>query len=214
MPTPPLILMVLVALTLPCAACRSSDKSASPRSRRGSGAAALMTQSESHASVPSVRTAGPTTPAASSPSHPPTPIPPAPADEPRIAASPEAAVPPPASATPNDPASVRTDTARGAVRSDGRPEWWFGDARRESGITRLCAEALGSDMAEARRAAVEAGRARMRKTLSIDEHAAVPGESVERVWVWPLPNALVGPNRYAGYVLIAAATDEPRSTKD
>ncbi len=215
------IVVALVASGLSCAGCKSSGKSAALGSHRSGGAAALQSVGEDRTAARRVQTAGPKTPTADSPPlppptpplpahvpQPPTPIRAAQAPEPHIAASPEDAAAGPR-ALPEG-----AEVTQGGARSDGRPEWWFSDARRETGMTRVCAEALGSDMAEARRAAVEAGRGRIRKALSIDEHAAVPGESIERVWVWPLPNSRVGPKRYAGYVLIAAVTDEPRSPKD
>lgn len=96
--------------------------------------------------------------------------------------------------------------APGGIREDGRPAWWFSEAKLDSsagGRVELCAEALGVDMAEARRAAVDAGRGKLRRELGLGAGAGVPGEVIVKTWVWPLPNARAGSAHYAGYVMMA-----------
>lgn len=87
------------------------------------------------------------------------------------------------------------------MRRDGRPSWWFDDALESDGRLIICAEALGSSMLEARRAAVEAGRQRLRREFGLARAADLPEETIDRSWTWPLPNSrtLQG-NRYAAYV--------------
>lgn len=111
-----------------------------------------------------------------------------------------------ANAAPERPAPAAAETAAAkAMRTDGRPDWWFSHVQTGDGeVARVCAESLGADMIEARRAALEAGRARLRAEFGLNAEAALSGERIERTWVWPLPHGKTGPLRYAGYVLIAA----------
>lgn len=121
------------------------------------------------------------------------------------AATAETVAPPIAAAPVAQEAPARPAPSSSAAREDGRPHWWFSGAEAgAAGAVRICAEALGSDMVEARRAALEAGRGRLRSEMGLSMAESVPGEIVERAWVWPLPNSRVGPSRYAAYVLIAA----------
>lgn len=90
------------------------------------------------------------------------------------------------------------------VRGDGRPSWWFADTVRTDDRVLLCAEALGPDMMDARRSAVESARQKMRDTLGLARDASIPDEHIEHAWVWPLPNASVPEARYAAYVKISS----------
>lgn len=101
-------------------------------------------------------------------------------------------------------AEGRSDAVPLRIRDDGRPSWWFTGPRRSEAEVSVCAEALGPDMRRTREAAIEAGRARLRSELGLPGDEALPGMGVVRVWVWPLPNAQAGANRYAGYVLVTA----------
>lgn len=126
-----------------------------------------------------------------------------PTDEPQASSDPAPAAPETTSpATPRPAPSVARVPNGG--RDDGRPNWWFAESRTEDGEIRLCAEALGADMASARDAALQAARIRLRQELALGESQPIPQERIERAWVWPLPNTRVGPSRYAGYVLIGA----------
>lgn len=90
------------------------------------------------------------------------------------------------------------------VRNDGRPSWWFADTVRTDDRVLLCAEALGPEMMDARRSAVESARQKMRDTLGLARDASIPDEHIEHAWVWPLPNASVPEARYAAYVKISS----------
>ena len=183
---------VAAALVLVCilGACASSG--ARKRAERQPAPAKTQTPAPAPES-----TMGPRTPAAAEPAvADATQPPPAPAEPTTDAPS--------AAAEPPRPAPSASARAPGASRDDGRPNWWFADARREDGRVALCAEALGADMATARDASLQAARARMRQELGLTGAAAIPGERIERAWVWPLPNSKVGPSRYAGYVWISA----------
>ncbi len=95
------------------------------------------------------------------------------------------------------------------IRDDGRPSWWFAGTRRDGNAVLLCAEALGPDMRDARAAAIDAARARLRQSLELHENEPMPEIEIRRTWVWPLPHASTGTAaRYAGYVLIGAADGE------
>lgn len=107
---------------------------------------------------------------------------------------------------PGAPPDAAPESAPGlTIRDDGRPSWWFAGVVREPGRVRICAESLGRDMGGTRRAALDAGRARLRAALGIPEGAPIAGERVERTLIWPLPNQSAGENRYAGYVLLSGA---------
>ena len=111
--------------------------------------------------------------------------------------------PPPA--LPAPPPAPPTELA---IREDGRPSWWFSEPRESDGRVALCAEALGPDMRRTRAAAIDAGLAGLRAHLALTGGQALHGMRIDHAWVWPLPNAASGPNRYAGYVLISA--ERPR----
>lgn len=150
---------------------------------------------------PAATPLGPRTPDASE--QPAEPVPPA--AQPSTAASTSGEQPPPAvAAEAARPARNAAPRAPSGAREDGRPNWWFAEPRIEGGMVQLCAEALGVDMAAARDEALSAARTRLRRELDLNEGAPIPGESIERAWVWPLPNSRVGPSRYAGYVWISA----------
>lgn len=123
----------------------------------------------------------------------PTPAP-APTSEPAQQQSPPASTrEPEAERAENPPASVR--------RSDGRPAWWLDEPVRERGVVLITAEALAPDLRSARRAAVDAGLARLREALG----AEPASWEIRLSTISPL-RAVRAPgevNRFAGYVLIA-----------
>ena len=93
------------------------------------------------------------------------------------------------------------------MREDGRPSWWFGEPLEDSVRIRVCAEALGGDMRDAKRAAVEIARVRMRRELGLGPATRLPDELIERTWVWPLAHAETPGARYAGYVLVSVSRE-------
>jgi hypothetical protein len=121
-----------------------------------------------------------------------------PAAEPALASpeSPETPEPEAVAAIPAPPGEV-------APRTDGRPEWWSDQPQYEVERIWVCAEALGPGMAEAKEAALQRARRRMREILRLGSTAAIPGEVVERTSVTPLPLA-GGDHSHAGYVLLSA----------
>jgi len=95
---------------------------------------------------------------------------------------------------------VKRDADDLRIREDGRPTWWFAEPIEEAGRVRICAEALGESMLDARREAVAASRGRARNALGLREGVPLPDEQIERTWVWPLPSPSPGGARYAAYV--------------
>lgn len=89
------------------------------------------------------------------------------------------------------------------VRGDGRPAWWFDGLRREGGRITLCVEALGPDLAAARRAAVDLAYMRLSERLELDSPSELSNPRLELTTVTPVPNP-GGQRRYVGYVLISA----------
>ncbi len=97
----------------------------------------------------------------------------------------------------NPPASVR--------RTDGRPAWWLDEPVRERGVVLITAEALAPDLRSARRAAVDAGLARLREAIG----AEPASWEIRLSTISPL-RAVRAPgevNRFAGYVLIAGSRE-------
>lgn len=129
------------------------------------------------------------------------------ADEPRshIDRAPAEARPVAHSASPEPAAEA--DSGDLSIRDDGRPSWWFSQPRSEGVDLSLCAEALGADMRTARAAAITAAARRVRSTLDLPAESPDPPMTINQAWVWPLPNATSGANRYAGYVLVTAHID-------
>lgn len=84
-------------------------------------------------------------------------------------------------------------------RADGRPTWWIGGVQRdEGGVVRIAAEALADGVLDARRAALEAGRA------ALAQEGADPDLAVaERLAVRRLRGDAPGRERYVGYVLMS-----------
>ncbi len=82
----------------------------------------------------------------------------------------------------------------------GRPEWWFDGVQRTERTLRICAEAGGPTVREARRAAIDAARRR----LALETDADPISETVSLATVLPLPAADAGPGsaKYIGYVLM------------
>ncbi len=88
-------------------------------------------------------------------------------------------------------------------RTDGRPSWWIDGTERQNGEVLIAAEALGSDIRMARRAAIDAGLGRLERELG---HS--PDDWVVKATIIKPLRAVRGPesvNRFVGYVLIAAA---------
>lgn len=90
--------------------------------------------------------------------------------------------------------------------ADGRPEWWLREPQWAEARLTVCAEALGSSVRDARRAAVDAGLAELRDLLERD----APGAEVVVTTVRPLPVPAQAPGgmRYVGYVMVTARTDD------
>ena len=82
----------------------------------------------------------------------------------------------------------------------GRPDWWFDGVQRTERVLRLCAEAAGPTVREARRAAIDAARRRLALEVDLDPTS----ETVSLATVLPLPAANAGPDsaKYIGYVLM------------
>ena len=125
-------------------------------------------------------------------------------DEPARAHVVDRAVESPALSSPvQEPAdSPAPAHATPAPRTDGRPSWWFDGVQRESGVVLVTAEALAPDLRAARRAAIDAGLARLGRELGSE-----PADwRVRAATVRPL-RAILAPgevNKFVGYVLIAA----------
>ena len=107
-----------------------------------------------------------------------------------------------ASDRPAEPAVERRDEM--AIREDGRPSWWFDGVLEENGRVMVCAESIGTDLAEARARALEEALRSLRDRLGLGAEEPVEGFEVERTWVWPIPHASGAARRYAGYVLAGA----------
>lgn len=82
-------------------------------------------------------------------------------------------------------------------REDGRPLWWFEDWRGEEGDARLCAEAIGGSILEARRNAIARGRARATRLGLADGSI-----EYERIWIWPTRETGQVRSRYAAFVML------------
>lgn len=82
----------------------------------------------------------------------------------------------------------------------GRPDWWFSGVQKTDRTIKLCAEAGGSTVREARRAAIDAARKRLALEVDIDPMR----ENVSLATVLPLPAASAGPDaaKYIGYVMM------------
>ncbi len=110
--------------------------------------------------------------------------------------------------TPAPVASVdlKKDHADAKPRADGRPAWWIESPLRQRGEVRVAAEALGVDLRDARRAAIDAGLRLLGRELG-----AEPGEwVVEATAIKPL-RAVRGPDsvkRFVAYVLMSAQTPD------
>ena len=107
------------------------------------------------------------------------------------------------------PASTTSETRAVTSRArsrDGRPEWWLTEPQLADGRVSLCAEALGQDIREARRNAVEKGLALLREQLAEATYDA----QVVYLTVRPLPIPAEAPSgaRYAGYVMVSGVPDE------
>ncbi len=97
--------------------------------------------------------------------------------------------------TNDEPANVSP-----ALAELGRPDWWFTGIERSDRSIRLCAEAGGPTVREARRAAIDAARKRLALEVEIDPMR----ENVSLATVLPLPAASAGPGaaKYIGYVMM------------
>lgn len=106
---------------------------------------------------------------------------------------------------PRAPASGATtpaDAEPSLWRADGRPVWWIDRAARgEDGRVAVTAEAFAGDVRAARRQAIEAARAALRR--------AAPGghddETVDSILVRVLPGDAPGRGRFVGYARASAA---------
>ena len=101
-----------------------------------------------------------------------------------------------ADAAPADPEPAATTRVKPAEL--GRPDWWFDGVQRTERVLRLCAEAAGPTVREARRAAIDAARRRLALEVDLDPTS----ETVSLATVLPLPAANAGPDsaKYIGYV--------------
>lgn len=126
---------------------------------------------------------------------------PDPAAEPPPTSEPIQVQAPPAAATPEPTANQVESTPAPVRRTDGRPTWWLDEPVRERGMVLITAEALAPDLRSARRAAVDAGLARLREAIG----AEPASWEIRLSTISPL-RAVRAPgevNRFAGYVLIA-----------
>lgn len=133
-----------------------------------------------------------------------------PAVGPSAAAPEEApAAEPPAEAAPTTAPTAAPVAPRG-WRRDGKPVWWLDQPQRKGDEIVLCAQALGEDVLGARRAAVAAGEAALRRLLGAEPSLAEPLATAVR----PLGTAEGPPGaaRFAGFVMmraVVARNDKP-----
>jgi hypothetical protein len=112
----------------------------------------------------------------------------------------------PAPASQTQPTQARALPGPERRVADGRPEWWLREPQWAEARLTVCAEALGSSVRDARRAAVDAGLAELRELLERD----APNAEVVVTTVRPLPVPAQAPGgmRYVGYVMVTARTDD------
>lgn len=125
------------------------------------------------------------------------------------AAAPAAAEPAPQPARRAEPAPAprapAESTTPGSWRADGRPTWWLdAPVRDDDGRIELTAEALADDVLNARRAAVDAGRA----ALARETGDGAGNHRIEALTVRRLSGDRPGGARYVGYVRLSAGTSE------
>lgn len=96
------------------------------------------------------------------------------------------------------------ETSPSFWRADGRPAWWLAEPRREDGRVTITAEAIGTDLSDARARAIEAGRA----ALAREAGPAPGGERVESLLVRRLEGDAPGRARYVGYARLSAREPE------
>jgi len=105
-------------------------------------------------------------------------------------------------ATPAEPEDDDRDESPRRVKPAelGRPDWWFNGVQRTDRVVRICAEAGGPTVREARRAAIDAARRKLALEVDLDPTS----ERVSLATVLPLPAADAGPDsaKYIGYVLM------------
>jgi len=111
--------------------------------------------------------------------------------------------------SPQAPQSGRDAGPRG-WRRDGKPVWWLDAPQRRGDEVVVCAQALGEDVLGARRAAVAAGEAALRRLLGAEPSLAEPLATAVR----PLGAAEGPPGaaRFAGFVMmraVVARNDNP-----
>lgn len=113
--------------------------------------------------------------------------------------------PPPQDAADSAPeeAPLVEETRPSFWRADGRPAWWQGEARTVDGRMRVTVEAIGDDLASARRAAVDAGRAALVRAIG----RAPRDERTEAVQMRRLAGEGPGRSRYVVYAMLSAKAD-------
>ncbi len=104
-------------------------------------------------------------------------------------------------AEPPEPTAEAEAAGRGS-----RPSWWLPAPHLEDGRVTVSSEALGRDVLDARRSAIEAGRDALRRS-------GAPGlreETITFATVRPVAAAAASKTgaRYIGYVLISAEAEE------
>ncbi len=114
-----------------------------------------------------------------------------------------------ANARPTRPASPnRVEPAEGGTaglwRADGRPTWWLDQAGWRDGRFTVCAEAFGSDVRSARRAAIEAARRDAASAMG----GAIRDARVDSALVRAISDEATGKSRYVGYVKLTALRGE------
>ena len=92
----------------------------------------------------------------------------------------------------------------GLWRADGRPTWWLDRAEWRDGRFTVCAEAFGSDVRAARRAAIEAARRDAASSLGGSLHDV----RVDSALVRAISDEATGKSRYVGYVKLTALRGE------
>lgn len=108
---------------------------------------------------------------------------------------------PPVEAPPPDAEPEPKPRPRAAAPAElGRPDWWFDNVVRTDRVVRVCAEAGGPTVRDARRAAIDAARRR----LALEGEVDAIEETVSLATVLPLPAADAGPGsaKYIGYVMM------------
>jgi hypothetical protein len=108
------------------------------------------------------------------------------------------------SASPNRITTAPNAGSGGLWRADGRPTWWIDQSVWRDGRFTVCAEAFGSDVRSARRAAIDAARRDAASSLG----GSIRDERVEAALVRAISDDATGKGRFVGYVKLTALRGE------